>query len=154
MNSYKLLLTIVATAVLCINSVSASEIYRYTDEDGNVVYLDRPTGDPGVERLDIISQPTDKAAIQANVQARREAAATAALEKEEAGVTQMTRSEKRAAAAAKEQECNNYRAQLSSLSDARRLYRTDENGERVYLDGAQRDEALNKIQEQINENCN
>jgi hypothetical protein len=36
---------------------------------------------------------------------------------------------------------------------SRRLYRTDENGERVYLDEAQRQEARQKAEKQITEFC-
>jgi hypothetical protein len=152
MNSKKLLLALAVASTLC-TSVLASEIYRYTDDDGNVVYLDRPTGEPGAEHLNIASKPTNNDAVQASVQARRDTAATAALEKQEQNAQNMTRSEKRAAAVAKQQQCESYRAQLSTLSTSRRLYRADENGERVYLDESQSQAALNKIQALISENC-
>ena len=46
------------------SGVLASEIYRYTDEDGNVHFTDRPTGQDDEQRLAIDSQPTDPAAVQ------------------------------------------------------------------------------------------
>ena len=152
MNSKKLLLALTVASTLC-TSVLASEIYRYTDDEGNVVYLDRPSGDPGAERVSIASKPTNNDAVQASVQARNDAAANAALKKQEQNAGKLTRTEERAAAAAKQQQCETYRAQMSTVSNSRRLYRTDESGEREYLDESQSQETLNKIQALISENC-
>ena len=43
-----------------------SEIYKWTDEDGNVHYVDRPTGQPDETRLDIYSSRTDNTVVQAH----------------------------------------------------------------------------------------
>jgi hypothetical protein len=51
------------------------------------------------------------------------------------------------------QRCERSRARLETYLQARRVYRTDENGERVYLDDTQRDEARRKAEEQIAEFC-
>jgi hypothetical protein len=152
MNRKNLLLTLAVASTLC-TSALASDIYRYTDDHGNVVYLDRPTGDPDGERLSIASEPTDRGAVQARLQVRQERTEAAALKKQERDDADLTLTEERNAAAAMQKQCEGYRTQYTTLSNSRRVYRTDENGERVYLDGDQSREALNKLQALINENC-
>jgi uncharacterized protein DUF4124 len=157
MNSKTLVMTLAASSVLLAGNVLAGEIYKYTDEDGTVSYVDRPTTDPDREQMAIRSRPTDNAAIQANTQARVAAANAAAVEqatqKEAAGTEKLTRGERRAAAAEKQQQCDMYRAQLDTIAAARRLVREDENGERIYLDEDETQAAKDQVRERIQQNC-
>lgn len=154
MNCKKLLLTIAASSVLCASTALASDIYRYTDENGNTIYVDRPTGKPGETRLDVSSLDTDFSAVQARVQTRHDAAATKEERAAEESDKELTRGEKRAAAAANEQQCQGYRTQLESFVTARRLYRDDANGERVYLNEEESQESRDRMEALIQENCN
>ena len=140
-------------AMTLAGGAAANEIYKRVDDDGNVYYEDRPTGAEGEERLDITYRRTDSGAVRQRVQARldtqtarEEARSVAAAEEAEAA-------EKRAAEEERAKRCENSRARLESYLQSRRLYRTDENGERVYLDEAQIQEARRKAEEQIAENC-
>jgi len=157
MNSKTLVVTLAASSVLFAGSTMAGEIYKYTDEDGNVAYVDRPTTDPNREHLNISSRPTDNAAVQANTQARLAAAnaKSTATAREEApeGEKKLTRSERRAAAAEKQQKCEMYRAQLDTVAAARRLVRVDENGERIYLNEDETQAAKDQVQGLIQQNC-
>jgi len=154
MNCKKLLLTIAASSVLCASTALASDIYRYTDENGNTIYVDRPTGKPGETRLSVSSLDTDFSAVQARVQTRHDAAAAKAERAAEEGDKELTRGEKRAAAAANEQKCQGYRTQLESFVTARRLYRDDANGERVYLNEEESQASRDRMEALIRENCN
>ena len=50
-------------AILATGTVLASDIYKYTDENGVVHYVDRPTGAASEERVDVVvSNPTPTAA--------------------------------------------------------------------------------------------
>ncbi|MFQ5549026.1 MAG: DUF4124 domain-containing protein [Woeseia sp.] len=131
----------------------AGEIYRWTDEQGNVHYVDRPTGEPTEERLDISSKPTDPARVQARVQQRHEARAAAAqaAAKEPEGPTE---EELRAQALERQEKCNTYKARLQKFLTSRRLYKLDDNGERVYLDEGEMLAARERVQSQIEEYCN
>ena len=73
----KALITIAATALVASGAAVGGEIYKWTDEDGNIHYEDRPTGSAPVQRVAIVSRNTDNEAVQARVQAKREARATA-----------------------------------------------------------------------------
>jgi len=151
MNSKHFLLTILVT--LCASTALASDIYRYTDADGNVIYVDRPTGKPGETRLDVYSRNTDNAAVQARVQTRQDTANANTGRDAAEDDTKLTRSEKRALAAAKQQQCQDHRTQLESFVAARSLYREDESGEREYLSDAASQDARDRLQQLIEETC-
>ena len=157
MNNKTLVVMLAASGVLFAGSVLAGEIYKYVDADGNVSYVDRPTTDPDREHMSISSRPTDNAAVQANTQARLATAntkSTASAKEEEPAVEEkLTRSDRRAAAAEKQQQCDMYRAQFDTVAAARRLVREDENGERIYLDEDETQAAKDQVQELIQQNC-
>ena len=156
MNSKSLVVTLAASFVLLAGNVLAGEIYKYTDEDGAVSYVDRPTTDPNRVQIFIRSRPTDNAAVQANTQARVAAAnATAAdqAKQKEEGGEELTRSERRAASAAQQQQCETYRAQLDTIAGPRRLYRQGENGEPIYLTDDESQAARDQLREVIQQYC-
>jgi len=131
----------------------ASNIYKWTDEQGNVHYSDRPTGHASEERLAIASRPTDPSKVQARIQARYKAKAAAeeAAASEPAGPTP---EELRAQALQREEKCATYKARQQKFLFSRRLYRADENGERVYLDEDETLAARERVQNQVEEYCN
>jgi len=144
--------TVSMLAVLAANSAFASDIYKWTDAEGNVHYGDRPAGEQP-ERVAIASQPTDPARIQEAAQARvdsrtarSEAAAAAAAERP-------SPEDLRAEAAERAARCTSVRAQMQQLVTSRRLYREDENGERVYLDESETQQARERVENQIEEFC-
>lgn len=130
----------------------ANDIYKWTDEQGTVHYGDRPTGDASEERLAISSKPTNPSNIQAQVQARQEAAAAAkeSTASEPAGPSE---EELQAQAREREQKCETYKARLQKFVTSRRLYREDENGERVYLDDDEAQAARERVENQVQEYC-
>jgi hypothetical protein len=131
----------------------ANEIYKWTDADGNVHYEDRPSGAPTEERIDIIYRRTDNSAVRKRVAARVDAQAAREEERSVAAAAEKEAAEKAAAEAERQKACERSRARLESYLQARRLYRTDAAGERVYLDDSQREEARRKAEEQIAEFC-
>jgi len=153
MKGKRLALSCAVMAMTIASGAVANEIYKWTDENGNVHYEDRPTGAATEERLHMTYNRTDSSAVRQRTQARvdartaREEAQTAAAE------SQKEAAENAAVAAERAQKCEKSRARLESYLQARRVYRTDENGERVYLDDEQRQEARQKAEEQISEFC-
>ena len=131
-------------------AVYAGDIYKWTDEEGNVHFGDRPDGESS-ERLAIQSKPTDPARIQAQTQARAEARTKAAEEKAAAAAQGPSPEELQAQAEERAQKCTHYKDKMQKYVTSRRLYREDESGERVYLDDeemlAAREEVEGKIQE-------
>ena len=136
-------------------SAVASEIYRWTDEDGTVHYGDRPSGEADEQVVAIDSRPTDNAAVQQRYEARFSSQAssteTQSAEEEE---RPPTRAERRAAAAEQQANCQQYRAQLERFESSRRLYREDENGERVWMTDDEVEATRNRARALVQETCN
>ena len=133
-------------------ALSASEIYRYVDEDGVVHYVDLPTGAPGEEHLAIRSRPTNAAAVQAGAQARQ--AATAREAEAEANAPQgPSEEELQAEARHREEQCNKYRERQTRFTQSRRIYRMDENGERVWYSEEEMQAARDKVDELVAHYC-
>ena len=130
----------------------ANDIYKWTDENGNIHYGDKPTGDATEERLAISSRATDPSKVQARAQSNYAARKTGeeAAASEPAGPT---KDELRAKAAERSQKCDTYKARLQKFVQSRRLYKEDENGERVYLDEQQSQAARERVENQVQEYC-
>lgn len=143
-------LTLVAVAISA--AALAGDVYKYIDADGNVHYVDRPTGEPSEQRLAIVSKPTDHSAVQARVQARVDVRNTA-REAAAAAPEEPTREEIRAEREKHQQECQAFRDRLERFVQSRRLYREDEQGERVYLDEEQTRTARDRVAQQVQEHC-
>ena len=144
---------ICALGLLLSGAVLAGEIYKYVDASGNVHYGDRPSGKPAEQRLEIESHSTDPAVVQAQIEKRREYDAIRDQARTLRGNQKQEVAEKRAAAEQLAAQCEEQRKRLSSYIESRHLYRKDENGERVYLDGAQRKEAESALRQQIEADC-
>lgn len=153
MKAKRVLIGLAAAALTFGGGAMASGIYKWTDEDGNVHYEDRPSGSATEQRMALSYRRTSPASVQqrkeglaASVAARQEARAKA----DEAA---QAAAEEAAKAADKQKKCESYRARLQTFVQSRRLYRQDENGERVYLDDAETQAARQKVEELIAEHC-
>lgn len=144
---------LLAGIIFAAGSPAAGEIYKWTDENGTIHYGDRPSGAHSAVRLDITSEPTDPERVQQIVQARNDARA----ERQEAEATRAANApspeELRAESEERAQKCTEYKDRLQKFVTSRRLYRHDENGERVYLDEEQTLAARADVQEKVEEYC-
>lgn len=153
MNRKLLVFLLSAAAVATGASAFAGEIYRHVDEEGNIHYLDRPTGESGEERLDVTYASTSNSAVTAQVKQRREYAAAREEAREDAMSRREADEKARAEMEQRAAKCQEHRARLESYLQSRRLYRENETGEREYLDETQTLEARQKVEELIQENC-
>jgi predicted RNA polymerase sigma factor len=151
MRYFKITATLILSVALA-SAASANEIYKWTDEDGNVHYTDKPV-DQTSERLDIASSSTNNEAVRAQTQARldRQSEAAEAAANAPKGPTA---EELRAEARERSDKCATYQARLTKFTQSRRLYREDEDGERVYLDDADTQKTRDKTEDQVREYCN
>lgn len=153
MQRFALMLTVAVT--LTASGVALSgEIYKWTDENGNVHYEDRPLGGAATERVAIVSRATNNSAVQASIDARRERVAARDEAKAQKAEAQTEADKAATEAEDRKQKCADYRARMESYLQSQRLYREDESGERTYLDDQQIQEARAKVQEKIQEYCN
>jgi hypothetical protein len=140
-------------AIAVSTAAYADEIYKWTDEEGNVHYEDRPSGAASEERLQFSYNRTDNSAVQARVQTQRDATSNRRQARQDAAGERQTAEESRAAAEEKQAQCKSYRAQLKTMLESPRVYREDDSGERNYLDEAAKAEARSKAEELIKETC-
>ena len=149
---YRAIAVALMLAVAAAGPAAAGDIFKWTDEDGNVHFEDRPAGE-NPEKVAIQSKPTNPARVQAMVQSRADAAAKAAEAEAAAAPTGPSSEELQAQADARVEKCSKYRAQLQSYVTSRRLYRQDENGERVYLDEDETQAARERVENQVQDYC-
>lgn len=148
----KILVLAISAAALTASAV-AGEIYRYVDEEGNVHYVDRPSGESGEERLAITYSGTSTAAVNSQVKRRQDYMETLEEARSETESRREAEAQARAEMEARAAKCQESRARLESYLQAHRLYRQDESGERRYLDDEQILEARRKAEEAIQEHC-
>jgi hypothetical protein len=144
--------TVSMLALVAAHSAIAGDIYKWTDAEGNVHYGDRPAGEQP-ERVAVESQPTDPARIQAATQARADARTARSEAAAAAAASGPTPEQLKAEAAERAERCTSVKAQMQQLVTSRRLYREDENGERVYLDESETIAARERVENQISEFC-
>ena len=150
MRYFKFTATLILSVAMA-SAATASEIYKWTDEDGNVHYTDKPV-EPSSERMNIATRSTDNAAVQSQTQARldRKAEAAEAAGNKPAGQPPAAlRAEKKQRA----EQCSMYRARLTKFTQSRHLYREDDAGERTYLDEAETQKTRDKAEENVREYC-
>ncbi len=150
MNARHLFIALSALVLCAGGPALANDIYKWTDDEGNVHYGDRPSGEPTEERVFISYKRTDGAAVQARVAATQE---NNEIRREARADAERSEEEIRAEREERKKKCDDYRAKLETMVTSRRLYREDENGERVYLEDDERQEARQRAEELVAEYC-
>ena len=142
----------VIVLTLC-GAAMANEIYKWTDEEGNVHYRDRPTGEPSEVRLSISYSRTDKGAVQQQQKSRMDSQAARQERRDAANDADRVAAEEAAAAADEQKQCESYRASLERYAQSRRIYREGAAGERTYLDDDEMTLARKRLEDHIADNC-
>ena len=127
-------------------SVALADVYRFTDEKGQVQYTDKPQVLPA-ERLRVQSQGRDVVAAQARQESSRPAASTN---------DKSSTSDKQAAevsAKDKAERCVKARERYDQYMNSQRLYKMLPNGDRAYLTDAEMDSARTSAKASMEEFC-
>ncbi len=136
------IITFTAATLLMASAFGAGEVYRWRGADGAWHYADQPR--PGAE---LVRSTGSRTEAVAEVPAQDPAPATPAAEPvandpEPLPVSDAVAEEVRAAAdAAKAEQCKQLETAYQEALRARSIYRTDEQGKRVYLTSAEIDRA-------------
>ncbi len=138
--------------ILVAGSALAGEIYKWTDDAGNVHYEDRPLGEE-VEVLKIRSKPTSEESVQEEVDSVGSTQEKLQAKHEERAKADASKMDQRKKRAADEERCTEYKTRQESLETSRRFYREDASGERTYLDEQQMQEVRDQVQASIKEFC-
>lgn len=150
--SRKAPITVLTGALLLSATAYSGDIYKWTDENGDVHYEDRPVG-KDVERVDVVSRDTDYAAVQASIDARQSAKESRAEARATRDEEKQTAADAQAEEAERQARCQESRQRAQTYAEARRIYKENEAGERVYLDDAELTAAREAAQQQVAEDC-
>lgn len=153
MKGRKIALSCAVMALTMASGAMANEIYKWTDAEGSIHYGDRPSGAASETRLAMTYHRTNSSSVQKRVQARVDRQTEREEARADAAAAEQEAAETAAIAAERERKCERSRTRLETYLQSRRLYRTDDNGERVYLDDEQRVEARQKAEEQVADLC-
>ncbi len=153
MKAKRFLIGLAAIAMTVAGGAFASGIYKWTDEDGNVHYEDRPSGAATEERMALSYRRSNPGSVQRQKQGLADSVAARQEARAKADEAAKSAEEEAAKAADNQKKCETYRARLQTFVQSRRLYRQDENGERVYLDETETQKARENVEELIAEHC-
>lgn len=143
--------------------------YKWRDATGKIQYSDRPPP-PGTPEKDVLSQPrvaTQRAAAMAAAQASTANATAASApavkasdpelearkKKEKEDQDAKRKAEEAKIAQEKQDNCQRARAYQRSLDDGLRITRTNDKGEREFLDDQQRAQESQRTKQAITDNC-
>jgi hypothetical protein len=139
-------------AVLAVASAQA-DVYKFVDEKGRVQYTDKPQTLPA-ERLNVRSQKTDPAVVQARAEDERQRM-EASSRTREAGARQAADQREAAELTAKDraERCTKARERYDNYMMSQRLYEALPDGERRYLSDAELDAARANAKTAMDELC-
>lgn len=119
-------------ALLLTTTLAHADVYRWVDSQGRVQYSDQPPA--GIDAQRVSAKPAAGTQVPATVKGYQEQD----QEFRKRRVEEAERAGKDASveqqAKAKQKYCGEAKAQLASLQNGGRIVRTDEKGEREYLD--------------------
>jgi hypothetical protein len=125
----------VLAAALCCAAAHAGDVYKYVDERGNTLYTDRPL--PGAVLVSSGNPKPPEAAARAY--ANQQAAQNSQLASTNQRIAEARTNSNATATVAKDLEasrlerCAKARERYQAAINSQRLYRTAEDGSRVYL---------------------
>lgn len=131
---------------------SSAEIYKSVDSKGQVTYSDRPS--PDAERIYLRTEPTISDADRARIAAEQEARARVEEERtRRADAANQEQARRTEAEQARREQCRRARDRYLMFSESGRLYRRDEQGNRVYYTSAEIDAERAAAQKKMKELC-
>jgi hypothetical protein len=131
------LLSITVTVLALHTLPAAADVYKYKDNQGNVLYTDKPETLPA-ERLNVQSQKTDVVAVQARQEAEMKRMQGADSARKAGGAQAADQKQgQELNAKDKAERCTKARERYDSYMSSQRLYQQGESGERRYLTDAE-----------------
>jgi hypothetical protein len=135
------MMTLALTASMLLASQAYADVYKYTDEQGNILYTDKPATLPA-ERLNVQSQKTDVVALQARQLEEQQRMDAANQARQQRGSQQADeRNAAQMSATDQAEQCKKARERYDTYVNSQRLYEQQPDGERRYLSDAELDAA-------------
>ena len=126
------------TAIGLMAAAADAVLYKWTDENGRVVYGDQPPASAKAERVNTVIAPADPGAV------RSMAAKDAEIKKrqQQRSEDEAKADKEQADAKKKADACMQARGRIRTLREDANVYRYNEKGERILFDPAERQKAI------------
>lgn len=136
--NFRSTLRLAACALLVAALPAVAALYKWTDENGRIVYGDTPPPGVKAERITAAPPPANPAAV------RDLAAKDAELKKRQQERDDETAKAQKAQADARArlERCTELEGRIKGLKSDVQLFRLNEKGERVYYEQAERDKEI------------
>jgi hypothetical protein len=138
-------LRLVTCAFLFAALPAAAALYKWTDENGRIVYGDTPPPGVKAERINTATPPPDANAVRD--MAQKDAEIKKRLQERENASAKAQKAE--ADAKAKLERCTQIEGRLKGLKGDAPIYHFNDKGERVYYEPAEREKEINDSVEQM-----
>lgn len=145
---------VLSVCLACASLQSQAQVYKWIDKDGKVQYSDSPppagAGASVPQKLDTSASGSSGVGGSAKDRSWQDKARDydrrrIEAEEKQAGAIELSRKN--------QQRCNNARRDLKTLQESRRVYTTDNQGERHFLDDDQRQGEIARVQGVVSEVC-
>jgi hypothetical protein len=140
---------------LCISvaATASAGVYKWTDAEGRVHYGDSPQAAQSATEVKV-DETIDGVSVGSDVESRDEKRQRLLDAMEEDRLEKKTQREAaQAEQTQRNQRCVRLKDRLKNQASATGVYRLDNQGNRVFIDDAQRKSAEAKLRAQINEAC-
>jgi hypothetical protein len=137
--------------VICALPLDAlAEVYKWTDDQGQVHYTQSPPAGGGT--ADVI-KPPPKVDTEGALKKLEDQKKQAETQRESQLKAAEEKKKTEQAAAGREKQCEEARSRLAGLTNAPRIYKFDPQGNRQWMDDAERQSAIAETQKNITEFC-
>lgn len=144
--------TLILSALLMSGGAGAGEIYKSVDANGRVTYSDQPS--PSAKRVVLPRASASTEAERERISRQMESYAQAdAARAQKMEAEQKEKAAKKAAEEQRKEACKRARDRYLNFSEARRPYRRDDEGNRVYYSSAQIDAERAAAQKEMDKQC-
>ena len=145
------------STITFINTANA-KVYKWTDENGKVHYSDKPIDDKS-KQIKMERQPTNAEVLQARQRAStliQHQNKVQSIADEEAKDKQILAQKNEQNRAKMTKACNEAKYNIRLYGSGRRIFSTDENGNKIYkgYTDEEKNQMIAELQKSIKENCN
>ncbi|SDH54092.1 DUF4124 domain-containing protein [Propionivibrio dicarboxylicus] len=150
--SPNLIKTVLALSLIAATAGASAQIYRWKDENGRTVFSDKPPEGRARQQEKLDAPLSSSAGSTAQKNLAEQEISFQKRQKDARERAEKTGKDE-AAQAEKQEYCTSLRRQLMALESGERIVRRDENGERQFLDDAQREQEIAKVRQSLQNTC-
>jgi hypothetical protein len=137
---------LLCAALLAWSCTASAVVYKWVDAQGKIQYGDTP---PDGVQAEVVELPGSHASSAPTAPAKP----ALTLQHQDPKVAQEKQSVAQDVAEVKQKQCADAQAAYQKLIDGRRIYKTDDNGQRVYLSSEEIDSSRLSAKQAVDDTC-